>query len=70
MDVMLLTPPGSNVSLIQYRAVGGVLDFYFYAGPTPKDVIEQHGALVGLPTWQPYWGFSIFCIVLGESNSR
>jgi len=37
--------------------IGGVLDFYFLSGPTPNKVIEQYGALVGLPTWQPVWGF-------------
>ncbi|KJA17650.1 glycoside hydrolase family 31 protein [Hypholoma sublateritium FD-334 SS-4] len=56
-DILLLTPPNSNTSLIEYRMIGGVLDFYFLSGPTPKSVIEQYGALVGLPTWQPAWGF-------------
>ncbi|KAI0329127.1 hypothetical protein GY45DRAFT_1325358 [Cubamyces sp. BRFM 1775] len=56
-DIMLLTPPASPVSLIQYRMVGGTLDFYFFSGPSPQKVIEQYGALVGLPTWQPAWGF-------------
>ncbi|KAG5651452.1 hypothetical protein H0H81_008610 [Sphagnurus paluster] len=50
-DVLLLTPQKSNVSLVQYRMIGGVLDFYFFSGPDPKSVIEQYGALVGLPTW-------------------
>ncbi|GLB41383.1 putative glycosyl hydrolase 31 family protein [Lyophyllum shimeji] len=56
-DILLLTPQQSNVSLVQYRMIGGVLDFYFFAGPDPKSVVEQYGALVGLPTWQPAWGF-------------
>lgn len=56
-DILLLTPPSSNVSLIEYRMIGGVLDFYFFSGPTPNEVIEQYGALIGLPTWQPAWGF-------------
>ena len=37
--------------------IGGTLDFYFFSGPDPKSVIEQYGALVGLPAWQPAWGF-------------
>ena len=37
--------------------IGGTLDFYFLSGPAPNTVIEQYGALVGLPTWQPIWGF-------------
>ncbi|KAJ7623867.1 glycosyl hydrolases family 31-domain-containing protein [Mycena polygramma] len=56
-DIMLLTPPGANVSLIEYRLLGGTLDFYFLAGPTPQAVMEQYAAVVGTPTWQPYWGF-------------
>ncbi|CAA7262383.1 unnamed protein product [Cyclocybe aegerita] len=56
-DILLLTPPSSNVSLVEYRMIGGVLDFYFFSGPTPNEVIEQFGALIGLPTWQPAWGF-------------
>ncbi|KAJ6468608.1 glycosyl hydrolases family 31-domain-containing protein [Mycena vitilis] len=56
-DIMLLTPPGANVSLIEYRLLGGTLDFYFLAGPTPQAVMEQYAAVVGMPTWQPYWGF-------------
>ena len=42
---------------MQYRLLGGTLDFYFFAGPSPQKVIEQYGQLVGLPTWQPAWGF-------------
>ncbi|KAI1787666.1 glycosyl hydrolases family 31-domain-containing protein [Ganoderma leucocontextum] len=56
-DVLLLTPPSSPVSLIEYRLLGGTLDFYFFAGPSPQKVIEQYGELIGLPTWQPAWGF-------------
>jgi alpha-glucosidase len=56
-DILLFTPPSSKVSLVEYRMIGGVLDFYFFSGPTPNKVIEQYGALIGLPTWQPAWGF-------------
>ncbi|KAI0370024.1 hypothetical protein BV20DRAFT_979737 [Pilatotrama ljubarskyi] len=56
-DILLLTPPTSPVSLIEYRAIGGTLDFYFFSGPSPQRVVEQYGELIGLPTWQPYWAF-------------
>lgn len=56
-DILLFTPPSSKVSLIEYRMIGGVFDFYFFSGPTPNKVIEQYGALIGLPMWQPAWGF-------------
>ncbi|KAF8344964.1 glycosyl hydrolases family 31-domain-containing protein [Amanita rubescens] len=67
-DILLATPPDSRVSLIQYRMIGGVLDFYFFSGPTPKSVIEQYGELVGLPTWQPAWGFGFHLCRWGYSN--
>ncbi|KAJ6528271.1 glycosyl hydrolases family 31-domain-containing protein [Mycena vulgaris] len=56
-DILLLTPPSSNTSLIEYRLLGGTLDFYFLSGPTPQTVMQQYAAVVGTPTWQPIWGF-------------
>ncbi|KAI0668774.1 glycosyl hydrolases family 31-domain-containing protein [Trametes maxima] len=67
-DIMLLTPPSSPVSLVQYRLIGGTLDFYFFAGPSPQAVIEQYSALVGRPTWQPEWGFGFHLCRWGYSD--
>ena len=54
-DILLTTPSGANTSLIQYRALGGTFDFYFFSGPRPVDVVEQYTKFIGLPTWNPYW---------------
>ena len=51
-DILLVTPAGSKVSLIEYRMIGGVLDFYFFSRPAPNNVIDQYGELVGFPAWQ------------------
>jgi alpha-glucosidase len=40
-----------------FLSTGGVFDFYFLAGPTPKDVATQYADLAGLPAMMPYWGF-------------
>ncbi|EIW75819.1 glycoside hydrolase family 31 protein [Coniophora puteana RWD-64-598 SS2] len=56
-DILLTTPPKSNVSLIEYRLLGGTLDFYFFSGPSPVSVIEQYGKMIGCPAWVPAWGF-------------
>ena len=56
-DILLLTPSGSRTSLIQYRLLGGTLDFYFFSGPTPSQVIEQYSEVVGKPAWQNAWAF-------------
>ncbi|KAJ5925887.1 Glycoside hydrolase family 31 [Penicillium verhagenii] len=42
---------------LEYNTLGGVLDFYFLAGPTPKDVSMQYSEIVGLPAMQSYWSF-------------
>ncbi|KAL4243910.1 glycosyl hydrolase 31 family protein [Abortiporus biennis] len=67
-DILLLTPPSFNTSLIQYRMITGTLDLYFFSGPTPQTVIEQYGQLIGFPTWQPYFGFGFHLCRWGYSN--
>lgn len=62
------TPAESLTSLIQYRLIGGTLDLYFLSGPTPVSVIEQYSEIVGLPTWQPYWGFGFHLCRWGYQN--
>jgi alpha-glucosidase len=56
-DILLLTPPGASASLVEYRMLGGVLDFYFFSGPSPQAVVEQYASVVGTPAWMPLWGF-------------
>ncbi|KAF9451452.1 glycoside hydrolase family 31 protein [Macrolepiota fuliginosa MF-IS2] len=67
-DILLLTPKDASTSLIQYRTIGGIFDFYFLSGPTPQRVIEQYGEVVGLPTWQPIWGFGFHLCRWGYQN--
>lgn len=40
---------------IEYNAIGGVVDLYFFAGPDPVDVSRQHAEALGLSTLTPYW---------------
>ncbi|KAF8510825.1 glycosyl hydrolases family 31-domain-containing protein [Hysterangium stoloniferum] len=67
-DILLQTPPSSNVSLIEYRLLGGTLDFYFFSGPHPQAVIEQYGEVVGTPTWIPAWAFGFHLCRWGYPN--
>lgn len=47
---------------LEYNTLGGVFDFYFLAGPTPKEVSKQYSEVVGLPAMQSYWSFGV-CIL-------
>ena len=61
MDVKLNTTThpktGKAISTLEYNVLGGVLDFYFLAGPKPTEVAQQYAKVAGLPAMMPYWGF-------------
>ncbi|TVY37447.1 putative alpha/beta-glucosidase [Lachnellula occidentalis] len=56
MDIKINNTNGKD-QYLEYNTIGGVLDFYFLAGPTPIDVSKQYAEVVGTPTMQAYWAF-------------
>jgi alpha-glucosidase len=48
---------------LSFGAEGGEIDYYFFAGPEPKRVIEEYTALVGRTPLPPLW-------TLGYQQSR
>jgi len=62
--VFLLNSNGMNYKIddtdgqfLEYDLLGGVLDFYFLAGPSPAEVAQQYAEIAGTPAMMPYWGF-------------
>ncbi|KAJ6160394.1 hypothetical protein N7470_003790 [Penicillium chermesinum] len=49
----------AGLSYIEYNTQGGVIDLYFLAGPTPKEVGKQYAEVVGFPAMQSYWAFGL-----------
>jgi alpha-glucosidase len=41
---------------LEYNIIGGVLDFYFMAGPSPVDVAKQYARIAGRPAPVQYSG--------------
>ena len=48
---------GSTGQYLEYNSLGGVFDFYFISGSTPKDTSSQYAELIGYSAMMPYWGF-------------
>ena len=60
MDIKL-TKDGSGASALEYNVIGGILDFYFFAGSEtdPTEVARQYAEVAGLPAEVPYWSFGL-----------
>ncbi|KAI0521082.1 glycosyl hydrolases family 31-domain-containing protein [Xylaria bambusicola] len=64
--VALLNANGMDINInktdsgdqyLEYNILGGVLDFYFLAGPSPTDVSKQYAEVIGAPAMMSYWTF-------------
>ncbi|KAH8910394.1 hypothetical protein BR93DRAFT_949148 [Coniochaeta sp. PMI_546] len=70
MNININTTVGSSglETFLEYNTIGGVLDFYFLAGPDPAQVSRQYAEIVGLPAMVPFWSFGFHQCKYGWPN--
>ena len=42
-------------SVLNFRAIGGVLDFFTFYNEDPEEVIRAYHMVIGFPTFPPFW---------------
>jgi alpha-glucosidase len=67
MDI-IINKTTSGQQYLEYNTIGGVLDFYFLAGPDPAALSKQYAEVVGLPALIPYWTLGFHQCKFGWPN--
>ena len=50
MDVNVQPKPA-----LTFITIGGIIDFYVYLGPGPREIVAQHSEVIGKPFFPPYF---------------
>ena len=71
---LLMNSNGMDVTLtpdrINYKILGGVIDYYVFTGKTAKSVVQQSTEIVGKPAMVPFWSLGFHNCRWGYENLK
>lgn len=50
---------GKDQSVLNFRAIGGIMDFYTFIGDTPEKVLKAYHEVIGRPYFPPFWSLGL-----------
>jgi alpha-glucosidase (family GH31 glycosyl hydrolase) len=53
---------------LTYRTIGGQLEFFYFPGPTPEEVIKQYNQVIGTTEMPAYWALGFHLCRFGYHN--
>lgn len=57
MDIKINSTGGDAGQYLEYNMLSGIIDLYFFDGPSPIEVAQEYSAVAGKAAMMPYWGF-------------
>jgi alpha-glucosidase len=58
MDVKLNNTNGDQ-QYLEFNMISGIIDLYFFDGPTPAEAAQEYSSVAGKAAMMPYWGFGL-----------
>eukprot|EP01052_Picozoa_sp_SAG31_P012131 SAG31_NODE_701_length_12730_cov_3.008709_6_plen_1346_part_00 len=68
LDTVTVGDDSTEEARLKFQLSGGIIDLFFFAGPSPMDVVQQYHSLIGMPMMPPLWSLGMHQCRWGYEN--